>query len=59
MVTEPGRRDEECAELPRASAYLKWSRFPFVQEDPAGAVWLNDYRYANAGPYGWSALKLQ
>ena len=22
-------------------------------------IWLNDYRYASAGPYGWSALKLQ
>jgi len=43
----------------RPRAYLRWSRFPFVQPDPAGAVWLNDYRYANAGPYGWSAMKLQ
>ncbi len=44
---------------PRAGAYLRWSRFPFLQVDPAGALWLNDYRYANAGPYGWSALKLR
>jgi inner membrane protein len=48
-------------QLPRARAFLRWSRFPFVQ---AGAgsppeVWINDYRYANAGPYGWSAVKLQ
>lgn len=43
---------------PRAQAFLRWSRFPFVQTDPAGAVWLNDYRYANAGPYGWSAVNL-
>jgi inner membrane protein len=44
---------------PPARAYLRWSRFPFVEVDPAGAVWLNDYRYANAGSYGWSAHKLQ
>ena len=32
-----------------------------VQVDPARAsgIWINDYRYANAGPYGWSAVKLQ
>jgi inner membrane protein len=46
-------------QLPRARAFLRWSRFPFIQNDASGAVWLNDYRYANAGPYGWSALKLQ
>ena len=45
--------------LPRARAYLRWSRFPFIQADPQGGVWINDYRYANAGPYGWSATKLQ
>jgi inner membrane protein len=44
---------------PRAQAFLRWSRFPFVQIDASGGVWVNDYRYANAGPYGWSALKLQ
>ena len=42
-----------------ARVYLRWSRFPFVQPDPAGGVWLNDYRYANVGPYGWAAIKLQ
>lgn len=46
-------------ELPRARAFMRWSRFPFIQADPSGSVWLNDYRYANAGPYGWSAVKLQ
>jgi inner membrane protein len=56
-LTEP--EVQPALQLPRAAAYLKWSRFPFVQMDPAGGVWLNDYRYANAGPYGWSALKLQ
>jgi len=48
--------------LPLARAFLRWSRFPFVQSQPlpsAPAVWINDYRYANAGPYGWSAVKLQ
>jgi inner membrane protein len=47
---------------PRAQAFLRWSRFPFVQVNPTppqAGVWLNDYRYANAGPYGWSAQKLQ
>jgi inner membrane protein len=46
-------------QTPLAQVFLKWSRFPFVQVDPSGAVWINDYRYANAGPYGWSAVKLQ
>lgn len=48
--------------LPRAQAFLRWSRFPFVQVNPTephGGVWLNDYRYASAGPYGWAAQKLQ
>jgi inner membrane protein len=46
---------------PRARAFLRWSRFPFVQVEPGPppAVWINDYRYSNAGPYGWSAVKLQ
>ena len=48
---------------PRARAYLRWSRFPFVQAVPdergsAVAIWINDYRYSNAGPYGWSASQL-
>jgi inner membrane protein len=43
---------------PRAQAFLRWSRFPFIQPDATGAVWINDYRYANAGPYGWSAVNL-
>ena len=43
----------------RARAFLRWSRFPFAQVDAAGAAWLNDYRYANAGTYGWSSLKLE
>jgi inner membrane protein len=43
----------------RARAFLGWSRFPFVQVNPSdGSVWLNDYRYANVGPYGWSGMKL-
>jgi inner membrane protein len=53
---------QQALQLPRARAYLRWSRFPFVQVNPApplDGVWLNDYRYAGAGPYGWSALKLQ
>ena len=50
---------QQALQLPLAKAFLRWSRFPFVQVDQAGSVWLNDYRYANAGPYGWSAVKLQ
>jgi inner membrane protein len=48
--------------LPRARAFLRWSRYPFVQVNtspPLDGVWLNDYRYASAGPYGWAAQKLQ
>lgn len=44
--------------LPRARAFLRWSRFPFLQVNQDG-LWLNDYRYSSAGPYGWSAVRLQ
>jgi inner membrane protein len=50
---------QPALQSPRAHAYLRWSRFPFVQVEPSGVVWLNDYRYANAGPYGWSAMKIE
>lgn len=53
---------QAALQLPRAQAYIRWSRFPFVQVNmapPLDGVWLNDYRYASAGPYGWSASKLQ
>ncbi len=53
---------QPALQLPRAQAYLRWSRFPFVQINPTpplAGIWLNDYRYASAGPYGWAALKLQ
>ncbi len=46
----------------RARAFLRWSRFPFVHVDRSTsppAIWLNDYRYANAGAYGWSATRIQ
>jgi inner membrane protein len=49
---------QQALQSDRAKAFLRWSRFPFVQVDPAGVVWINDYRYANAGPYGWSAVPL-
>lgn len=42
---------------PRARAYLAWARFPFVWVDRTTTpprIWLNDYRYANTGPGGWS-----
>ena len=51
---------QEALQLPLARTYLRWSRFPFVQVNvPERGVWINDYRYASAGPYGWSAVKLQ
>ena len=67
---------QQALQLPRARAFLRWSRFPFVQVTPTplpphhagervvgtpaqAGVWLNDYRYASAGPYGWAAQKLQ
>lgn len=50
---------QQALQSPRARAYLRWARFPFVHVEPSGAVWINDYRYANAGPYGWSALELR
>lgn len=53
---------QQALQQPRAQAFLRWSRFPFVQvnpTDPLAGIWLNDYRYASAGPYGWAAQKLQ
>lgn len=53
---------QAALQLPRARAFLRWSRFPFVQINPTqplAGIWLNDYRYASAGPYGWAAQKLQ
>lgn len=56
------REAQPALQLPLARAYLRWSRFPFVQVNaapPLNGVWINDYRYAGAAPYGWSAVKLQ
>jgi len=53
---------QPALQLPRAQAFLRWSRYPFVQVNPTpplAGIWLNDYRYASAGPYGWAAQKLQ
>ena len=53
---------QPALQLPRAQAFLRWSRLPFVQINPTpplAGIWLNDYRYASAGPYGWAAQKLQ
>jgi inner membrane protein len=47
---------------PLARAYLRWSRFPFVEINPSvppEGIWINDYRYANVATYGWSSVKLQ
>lgn len=52
---------QPALQSPLARAFLRWSRFPFVQVDrntSPPTIWLNDYRYANAGPYGWSAVPL-
>jgi inner membrane protein len=50
---------QQALQAERARAFLRWSRFPFAQVDPSGVAWLNDYRYASAGTYGWSSLKLE
>lgn len=42
---------------PLARAYLVWSRLPFAAVEPSG-IWLNDYRYANVGLGGWSAVRV-
>ena len=45
---------------PRAQAFLRWSRFPFVAVDRTEApprLWLNDYRYSDASArVGWAGL---
>jgi inner membrane protein len=46
---------------PLARAYLRWSRFPFVQINPSvppEGIWINDYRYANVATYGWSSQQI-
>jgi len=53
---------QAALQSPRAQAFLRWARFPFVQVErntSPPTIWLNDYRYANAGAYGWSATKIQ
>ena len=51
---------QQALQSPLTRSYLRWSRFPFIQVNPAdGSVLINDYRYANVGPYGWSSVKLQ
>jgi inner membrane protein len=48
---------------PRAQAFLRWSRFPFAVVDHAHnppQVWLNDYRYSDAGArVGWAGMTLR
>jgi hypothetical protein len=48
---------------PRAQAFLRWSRFPFVvmdrTQDPP-RLFLNDYRYSDAtARLGWAGLSVQ
>ena len=53
---------QQAMQTPLARAYLRWSRFPFVQVNPSGppaGIWINDYRYANLATYGWSSVKIQ
>lgn len=62
---ESGLEDPEVQDAlssPRARAFFTWARFPFARIDPSRApprVWLNDYRYSNTGPGGWSALNIE
>lgn len=49
-------------DTPRARAVLTWARFPFAAVDPSTAppsIWINDYRYANTGASGWSAVRIR
>ena len=48
---------QPALQTPIARAFLAWSRFPFAAVEPSG-IWLNDYRYANVGLGGWSAVKV-
>jgi inner membrane protein len=53
---------QQALQTPLARAYLRWSRFPFVQVNrsvPPEGILINDYRYANVATYGWSSVKLQ
>lgn len=53
---------QTALQTPLARAYLRWSRFPFVEKNPSvppEGIWINDYRYANVATYGWSSVKLQ
>jgi inner membrane protein len=62
LATGMGAPDvQPLLQAPPARAFLRWARFPFVQAEPGPppALWINDYRYSSAGPYGWSAVKLQ
>jgi inner membrane protein len=60
---ETGLNDPDlqpALQTPLARAFLRWSRFPFVDARGIdGGIWINDYRYANVGPYGWSAVELK
>jgi inner membrane protein len=50
---------QPALQTPLARAFLRWSRFPFVDARGIdGGIWINDYRYANVGAYGWSAVRL-
>lgn len=48
---------QPALQTPLARAYLAWSRLPFAAVEPSG-IWLNDYRYANVGLGGWSAVRV-
>jgi len=47
---------------PRAQAFMRWSRFPFLVVDRSQSrprLWLNDYRYSDAtARVGWAGMAL-
>jgi inner membrane protein len=62
-INESAPEAQWASRVPRAAAYLAWSRFPFfVIERGADRtrVYLNDYRYSGpSGRDGWSAMVVE
>ena len=52
---------QPALQLPLARAFLRWSRFPFVQVDRVTAAASGSTTIVTRTPatYGWSAVKLQ
>jgi hypothetical protein len=57
-----GSEARTVLEAPRAQAYLRWSRFPFLVLDrtvvPPRYI-INDYRYSGTGRDGWAGLAVR